>query len=330
MIEKVKAFCERNNISFEPEQFLNISSFVIDSYRCVIKDFKDLINDPFINTYKLNQIIVITNCSDKEGKNFFGAPNGKKSNGLRYLHKCPEPLIGIDFSLFDNPEFPYRDDRPKCFYDVHVSNEPTSFEAFQDETFRWNMIKNRIEYSGGYINNKQVLTAMNVTRKCKQPSWFSVPFAKHLIETYATTNIIVDPFAGWGARHDACKELGVTYVGCDLNEDLVEWHKSKGRNIELGDAEKFKYDGECTVLICPPYQDVETYFESQDLVTTQCQWLQTVMRNVPNAKEYIMTCKVVDEDFKDYVKEIKHNRSCFGDNQEKVIVITNEESKSLI
>ncbi len=321
----VKEFCDRNNIPFDGEK--------IDGYPYIIIDSDSLLVDAgLVAKCKAEHIIVITDQKDKEKsiRNLFGAPNSKKSNGLRYLHKCPDPLIGVDFALFDNPEFPFRKDRPKCFYEVHVNNEPTSIEAFNDESFRWEMIKNRIEYSGGFIDGKQVLCAMNVTRKCKQPSWYSVPFAKHLLETYATSEIIVDPFAGWGARHDACKQLGLTYIGCDLNEELVAWHKEQGRTIELGDAEQFKYQGECSVLICPPYQDVETYFATQDLLTTQCEWLKTVMINVPNAKEYIMTCKVVDPGWEKYIKEAKKNKSHFGLNTEWVLVVTNEESKELI
>ncbi len=320
----VKEFCDRNNIQFNDNE--------IDGYKYEVIDFDKLVLSPdLVDQCKKEHIIVITNNKGKETKKFIGAPNGLKSNGLRYLQKCPEPLIGIDIDLFkEHPEFPYRDDRPKCFYDVHVNNEPSTIEAFYDEPFRWNMIKNRIEYSGGFIDSHQVITAMNVTRKSKQPSWYSVPFAKKLLEKYATSNVIVDPFAGWGARYDACKELRLAYIGCDLNEDLVKWHQSKGRTIQYGDAEQFKYDGKCSVFICPPYQDVETYFDTQDVVTTQCQWLLKVMENVPNATEYIMTCKVIDDGWQQFVKEAKTNKSHFGVNNEWVIVVTNEEAKELL
>ena len=155
---------------------------------------------------------------------------------------------------------------------------------------------------GGFIDNRQILTAMNVTRNCKQPSWFSKQYAKELIQKYITSNIILDPFAGWGTRCDACKELNIKYYGWDLNKELVDWHKEKGRlfetgcGIEYGDANNIKTDREnCSVFICPPYTDFEQYFKGQDLKTTQCEWLQIVMNNNPNAKEYLMVCKVVDK-----------------------------------
>ena len=105
-----------------------------------------------------------------------------------------------------------------------------------------------------------------------------------------------------GARCDASIELGKTYYGGDLNKDLVKWHKELGRPIDLIDANDFKSEqNNCSVFICPPYTDFEIYFKNQDLKTTQCEWLKIVMNNIPNAKEYLMVCKIVDKDFEPYI-----------------------------
>ena len=332
-------YCKRNNLAVERnipieynynnKKHTTFIDFRIDGYLFEVKG-EHLLKGCFdyadnmvpisekLKVYKENKVIIITNYKD-----LFGKANSTKSNGFRYPNKCKDPLIGVDISLFDNPDFPYREDRPKCFYDVRVDNNRSSYEAFQDESLRWEMIKNRIEYAGGFIDNKAILNAMNITRKCKQPSWFSKKFAKELITKYVTTDTVVDPFAGWGARNDACKELGIKYVGIDFNKELVDWHKSCKRNIEYGDANTFTYDGECSVLICPPYQDVETYFEGQDLKTTQCEWLEIVMKNIPNANEYIMICKVVDKGWEKYIIETKGNKSHFGKNTEYVLKVNN-------
>lgn len=185
------------------------------------------------------------------------------------------------------------------------------------------MIKNRIKYVGGFISSKQVLTALNVTRKCKQPSWFSLAYAESLLNKYSVSDVIVDPFAGWGTRHDASVKLGKKYIGCDLNAELVEWHKRKGRNIELADALSFKYEGECDVFICPPYKDTEVYFKGQNTQLSQCEWLDIVRQNVPNAKRYIMVCKIIDHGFEKYIRGVKKNKSHFGINYEYEIVIEN-------
>lgn len=285
-----------------------------------------------LEIYRQNHVIIIT---DANAKHYFGKPNSKESNGLKYLNKCKYPLIGVDIDLFKkDPVFPYREDRPKCFYNVKVDGNKSSYEAFYDEKIRWKMILNRIQYSGGFIDNNQVLTAMNVTRTCKQPSWFSKSLAKSIIKTYCTTDTIVDCFAGWGTRADASKELHMKYIGIDFNPELITWHHFKGRkNIQFGDAHTFKYDGVCSVFICPPYSDPETGrcfedynfdgFDAEAKGLSQCDWLKIVMKNIPNAKEYVMVCKIVDEEFKKYVIDIKINKSHFGLNNEYIILVPN-------
>ena len=81
-------------------------------------------------------------------------------------------MIGVDIELFDNDdiEFPYKTDRPRCFYDVKFDGKKSAYEAFYDADIRWRMIINRIQYSGGFIDSKQVLNALNITRTCKQLS----------------------------------------------------------------------------------------------------------------------------------------------------------------
>ena len=321
-------FLKRNNINFKcnVRQDKHYFDFIVDGLKFIILDINSIKQQE--QYLRDNKIIVITN---KLNNSLIPKPNSTESNGLKYLNKCPNPLIGVDIDLFKNPEIPYREDRPKCFYDVRVDGKPSVSEAWQDELLRWKMIKNRIDYVGGFIDNRQILTAMNVTRNCKQPSWFSKQYAKELIQKYITTNIILDPFAGWGTRCDACKELNIKYYGWDLNKELVDWHKEKGRlfetgcGIEYGDANNIKTDREnCSVFICPPYTDFETYFEGQDLKTTQCEWLQIVMNNIPNAKEYLMVCKVVDPGFEKYIVEEKINKSHLGVNKEYVLLIKNE------
>ena len=338
-------YCKRNNIEIEDRQVpikfeyngkehTTFIDFKIDGYLIECKgshlldgvfDYKQEVPiEKKLEIYKQNHVIIVSNNS-----NLFPKAESKDSNGLRYLNKCPYPLIGIDIDLFRNPEFPYKKDRPECFYKVRVDNKPSALDAWSNETLRWKMIKNRIEYVGGFIDNKSILTAMNVTRTCKQPSWFSKKFAKDLIKKYITSDIILDPFAGWGTRCDAAKELKKKYYGWDLNEELVEWHHkqnrlfSNGCGIEYGDANNIKtVRSDCSVFICPPYTDSETYFDGQDLKTTQIEWLKLVMQNIPNAKEYLMVCKIIDKpEYNKYIVETKINKSHLGTNNEYVLYV---------
>lgn len=283
-----------------------------------------------LEVYKKNHVVVIT---DKDASDMFGKPNSTESNGFKYGNKCPNPLIGVDIELFkSNPDFPYREDRPHCFYDVRVDGQKSSHEAFYDEGIRWKMIMNRIQYSGGFIDGKQVLNALNITRTCKQPSWFSRTLAREILSKYSTSDTIVDCFAGWGAREQSTHDLKKWYIGIDLNTDLVKWHHQQGRgDITLGDARTFKYDKECTIFICPPYSDPKTGrcfedynfegFTERAKALTQCEWLKIVMNNCPNFKEAIMVCKIVDPGWEQYIVDIKKNKSHFGVNNEYVLVV---------
>jgi len=286
-----------------------------------------------LDVYRQNHVIVITDKTDKVNS-IFGQPNSSESNGLKYSDKCPNPLIGVDFELFkESPKFPYAKDRPKCFYDVRVDGKLSSHEAFYDPEIRWKMILNRINYSGGFIDSKQILTAMNVTRTCKQPSWFSKERAKSLITNYCSSDNIYDLAAGWGARADACKELNREYIACDYNKDLVQWYDEVGKtHIEWCDGREFKTDKSCSIFICPPYSDPNTGrcfedynfegFDESAQSLTQCQWLEIAMKNAPNFVDATMVCKVVDPGWEKYVVETIQNKSHLGVNNEYVIHVT--------
>ena len=279
-----------------------------------------------LDVYRKHHVVIIT---DEEGRDIF-----QNSNGLKYEDT---PLIGVDIKLFSKDcEFPYRNDRPKCFYDVRVDGKMSSYDAFYDMMIRWKMIQNRIQYMGRFIDNKQILTALNVTRTCKQPSWFKKSLARRLLETYSSSDTVYDLAAGWGARADACKELNKTYVACDLNPELVEWHRENNRDeIQCQDGKSFKYDGECTIFICPPYSDPKTGicfedynfagFDDASKSLSQCDWLKIAMENAPNFKEAILVCKIVDEGWDRFIVEEIHNRSHFGDNKEYVLVVKHNE-----
>lgn len=285
-----------------------------------------------LEAYRKNHVIVIT---DESGSDVFGKPESQESCGLKYTNVNPYPLIGVDIALFQTDvKFPFRPDRPECFYKVKVNGNKSCYDAFYDENIRWKMIKNRIKYTGGFINNKQVLKALNVTKNYKQPSWFPKSFAKRLISKYCTENIIVDPFAGWGTRCDAAFELHKQYIGVDLNEEAVAWHQEHGRvGIKYGDATTFTYSGKCSVLICPPYTNTSTNtvledygyekFNSKLKSFSQCDWLRIVMQNIPNASEYVMVCKIVDPGWEEFIVDTKVNKSHFGSNTEYVLCVMN-------
>ena len=266
-----------------------------------------------LKVYADNDVIV---CTDSSMFHLF-----IESTGRRYAKTTN--LIGLDIALFNNPTFPYDESKPRCFYDVEVNRRLSAHDGFFDEATRWKMMLNRIEYVGGFINNKSILTAMNVTKTCSQPSWFSKKLAKYIISKYCTSDTIVDPFAGWGTRHDAAIELDRKYIGIDANEELVKYHRRMNRNINFGDAKSFKYLDNCSVFICPPYKDSEIYFENQDITLDECDWLDIVINNIPNASEYVMVCKNINDKYSKFIVETIQKSSHLGESKEYIVVVHN-------
>jgi hypothetical protein len=295
--------------------------------------------DQKLKVYRENHVILIT---DSTMSDIFGHKDSKESNGLKHLDICPNPLIGVDISLFeDSPEFPFATNKPKCFYAVSVNGCPPQYDAFYDKKIRWNIIKNRIQYVGGFIDAKEILVGLNVTRKAKQPSWFSKSLATRLIKTYCSMPIIYDLAAGWGTRCDACRDLHRTYIACDFNKELVDWHHEHDRNtIVWHDGRTFTYDSPCSIFICPPYSDPKTGncfedynfdgFDESVKSLTQCQWLMLAMKNAPNFVDATMVCKIVDLGWEKYIVETIDNKSHFGTNCEYVIHITKDQYLSEI
>ena len=99
----VENFFIRNNIPYELNIVEGNVDFIVDNIKFLVKPkewFEMEESKEIIKQCKLNHIVIITN---NEAKGNFGKPNGLESHGLKYLHKCPLPLIGVDIELLDNP-----------------------------------------------------------------------------------------------------------------------------------------------------------------------------------------------------------------------------------
>ena len=97
------------------------------------------------------------------------------------------------------------------------------------------------------------------------------PFPWEIGETCAAlflrdATCVVDPFAGWGERHDALRRHGKKYVGFDLSLEAIDNARDKyGVENTLADSrlvEVPKHDG---LITCPPYWGLEKYSSSDGL-----------------------------------------------------------------
>jgi len=83
---------------------------------------------------------------------------------------------------------------------------------------------------------------------------------------------IVDPFAGWGERHDMANKFGKHYVGFDTSEKAISEAKiNYGVDNILADSMYVdipEFDG---LITCPPYWNLEKY-ESDNGIDRKKNW----------------------------------------------------------
>ena len=96
---------------------------------------------------------------------------------------------------------------------------------------------------------------------------FSPQIAEWCMEYFLRdSNIIFDPFAGWGERHKAASDADKTYIGYDLSKDAIEFAKNQYNvNNILANSlieEIPDHDG---LLTCPPYWNLEKYASKNGL-----------------------------------------------------------------
>ena len=120
---------------------------------------------------------------------------------------------------------------------------------------------------------------------------------------------------------------GKTYIGSDLNKTHIIESKEVIRNLNLQNAKVFVQDilvinnesqYEC-LFTCPPYADKEQWNGCNDTTKSCDEWIDICLEKF-NCKAYLF---VVDttEKYKEYVVDTIENRSHFGVNVEKVILI---------
>lgn len=70
-------------------------------------------------------------------------------------------------------------------------------------------------------------TVNSKEEKCNHPATFPIELPKRCIQMHGITDnmLVVDPFSGIGTTMIACKELGVTGIGIELDENYVKVSK---------------------------------------------------------------------------------------------------------
>ena len=211
----------------------------------------------------------------------------------------------------------------KSIWHCHIKNKPSPYDAWYNKDLLKKCIENRFIYKS-VLSSQNVLNGFNICKIAPKISLFNPNVAKYLIKKYLNEfQSIFDPFSGYSGRMLGCCSLNKNYIGQDINNitinEALEIKKFLNLNAQLSCKDIFESTGEYDCLFtCPPYSDKENW--NQDIKKLSCdEWIDICL-NQFKCKKYLF---VVDETekYKDNIIEIINNKSHFGLNTEKVILI---------
>lgn len=82
----------------------------------------------------------------------------------------------------------------------------------------------------------------------------------------AGSKLIVDPFAGWGERHESAKRHNIPYIGFDSSpEAIMHAEETYGVINLIGDSRSVEVPEHDGLLTCPPYWNLESYAGEEGL-----------------------------------------------------------------
>jgi len=207
----------------------------------------------------------------------------------------------------------------------NIKNHKSPIEAWNDPIIMTKVIENRFKYlKTKELSINNIAKGLSITKLAPKVSIFKPTYAKYLIEKYLNEfDTIFDPCSGLSGRLLGACILNKKYIGQDINSISVK--ESNGiisfLNLEakviIKDSIYDKGIYDC-LFTCPPYSDKENWHQDIEILETD-EWIDTVLKNY-KCKKYLF---VVDNTFKykDYIVETADNRSHFGKNTEKIILI---------
>lgn len=197
------------------------------------------------------------------------------------------------------------------------------FEAWQDKALIKKCAMNRLKYVK-HCDPDSIRQGFNVMKLAPKVSVFKPLLAKRIIETYlAEFETIFDPFSGFSGRMYGAYLCSKKYIGQDINETHVkesnELIHDYNMNATVVCKDIFESEGEYECLFtCSPYHLKEVWNEHETDMSCD-EWIDECLKRF-KCKRYVF---VVDETekYKDRIVEMIENKSHFGANSEKLLVI---------
>lgn len=220
----------------------------------------------------------------------------------------------------------------KSIYKANRHGYKSPYDAWQDKDLIKKSALNRLKYVGR-CTPSDVLQGFNVAKIAPKVSVFKPALATELIQKYLIdADIIVDPFSGFSGRMLGAFNSKKQYIGFDLNKDhvresneIINYKKIDDMcSVEVQDlisapVKDWSYLKDVCLFTCPPYSNKESWAENE--VTMPCdEWIDLCLEKHKGCKRYLF---VVDETekYKDCVVQDLKNKSHFGENTEKVVLI---------
>lgn len=220
----------------------------------------------------------------------------------------------------------------KSIYLASRGNKISPYDAWFDKDLVEIVAKNRLKYVGNCLPTT-ITKGFNISKVAPKVSVFTPARAEKLINQYLNTStLIVDPFSGFSGRLLGAARCNKKYVGYDINKDhvfesngIIEFKGlQKTCSVIVQDLLEFKgkdwsKEGLACLFTCSPYSDKETWNENEVYHTCD-EWIDIVLDKHKGCRKYLF---VVDETekYKDNIVQELKNKSHFGTNYEKVVLI---------
>lgn len=267
----------------------------------------------------------------------FGFPEVNYSN--RYLEKSFYALKRFDVNNESRSPLKFNsrvgDALIKHFhhsiYYAHRKGKPSPYEAWNDDRLLRKTIENRVIYQN-HLNPNKILQGFNVSRIAPKVSVFSASRAKYIINKYLSEfDTIFDPFSGFSGRLLGAASLDKTYIGQDISSIAVN---ESNQIINFLNDDLYHYDIKATItqadssittgeypclFTCPPYGDLEQWFEVPIDYHTCDDWIDICLKNY-KCKRYVFVVNKTDK-YKEYIVDTITNRSHVTSSDEYVVVI---------
>lgn len=214
-------------------------------------------------------------------------------------------------------------------YYAHRKGKPSPYEAWNNDELLRKCIDNRLVYQSK-INPNKILQGFNVSKIAPKVSVFSAGRARMLIAKYLNDfNTIFDPFSGFSGRMLGAISLNKRYIGQDISNiavnesnQILSFLESYGvgfdATVTVADVNNSHGEYPC-LFTCPPYGDIEQWFEVPPSVNSCDSWIEICLRNF-KCRKYVFVVNNTER-YKNNIVEVIHNKSHMNLNDEYIICI---------